>query len=381
MSEVRVNNLSNENSSGGPTISGITTYSSTNFFVPPQGDTASRPTSCPPGSLRFNTDTAKLEYFRGDTIGWAEFEASNDELDGGYRAIFNGGYKPAPANMQDNMDYVTISTLGNAIDFGNTLDPIKGQGATGSRTRFAMFGGTSPGGYQDNVTYVTFASLGNATDTGDLVTACMNSAMGNNIRGIIAGASPYTNTMEYTTIATLGNTTDYGDLTEVKGYVMTCASTTRGLIAGGINNPGYPSINTIEYTTIMTTGNSLEFGDLGTADTAYEGAGFSNATRGFFAAGYRGNYSNSISFVNIASKGNSEDWGDLSNMNGTGKYSGSSPTRGVIAGGYYHPATPYSNTIEYVTLTSQGNSQEFGDMTNSIRSLTDAGGSNGHGGL
>ena len=72
MSEVRVNNLSNENSSGGPTISGITTYSSTNFFVPPQGDTASRPTSCPPGSLRFNTDTAHLEYYRGDTIGWQE---------------------------------------------------------------------------------------------------------------------------------------------------------------------------------------------------------------------------------------------------------------------------------------------------------------------
>ena len=64
MSEVRVNNLSNENNTGGPTISGITTYSSTNFFVPPQGDTASRPQSCPNGSLRFNTDTKHLEYYR-----------------------------------------------------------------------------------------------------------------------------------------------------------------------------------------------------------------------------------------------------------------------------------------------------------------------------
>ena len=53
MSEVRVNNLSNENSSGGPTISGITTFSGTNFLVPPQGDTASRPQDCPPGSFRF----------------------------------------------------------------------------------------------------------------------------------------------------------------------------------------------------------------------------------------------------------------------------------------------------------------------------------------
>ena len=44
MSEVRVNNLSNENLSGGPpTISGITTFSGTYLFTPPQGDTASRP--------------------------------------------------------------------------------------------------------------------------------------------------------------------------------------------------------------------------------------------------------------------------------------------------------------------------------------------------
>ena len=69
MSEVRVNNLSNENNTGGPTISGTTTFSGTHFFVPPQGDTASRPQSCPPGSLRFNTDTAKLEYYKGDTLG------------------------------------------------------------------------------------------------------------------------------------------------------------------------------------------------------------------------------------------------------------------------------------------------------------------------
>ena len=75
MSEVRVNNLSNENNTGGPTISGITTYSGRHFFVPPQGDTASRPSDCEPGSLRFNTDTAHLEYFRGNTIGWVEIEA------------------------------------------------------------------------------------------------------------------------------------------------------------------------------------------------------------------------------------------------------------------------------------------------------------------
>jgi hypothetical protein len=43
MSEIRVNNLSNESSTGGPTITGITTFSGTNYFVPPVGNTAQRP--------------------------------------------------------------------------------------------------------------------------------------------------------------------------------------------------------------------------------------------------------------------------------------------------------------------------------------------------
>ena len=83
MSEIRVNNLSNESSTGGPTISGITTFSGTNFFVPPVGNTAQRPQDPQKGALRFNTDTKHLEYFRGDTIGWSEVEASHGQLGGG----------------------------------------------------------------------------------------------------------------------------------------------------------------------------------------------------------------------------------------------------------------------------------------------------------
>ena len=83
MSEARVNTLSNESNTGGPTISGITTFSSPYFFVPPVGDTAQRPDNPQKGALRFNTDTAHLEYFRGDTIGWVEVEASNPEIGGG----------------------------------------------------------------------------------------------------------------------------------------------------------------------------------------------------------------------------------------------------------------------------------------------------------
>ena len=124
MSEVRVNNLSNENNTGGPTISGITTYSGRHFFVPPSGTTAERPSDCEPGSLRFNTDTTKLEYFRGDGIGWVEIEASTDELGGGTgsnlgfgtRGIVNLAYSPG---IDNRIDFITIPTLGNSQDFGD----------------------------------------------------------------------------------------------------------------------------------------------------------------------------------------------------------------------------------------------------------------------
>ena len=45
--------------------------------------TAERPSDCDPGSIRFNTDTANLEYFRGKTIGWSQFELVNPNLGGG----------------------------------------------------------------------------------------------------------------------------------------------------------------------------------------------------------------------------------------------------------------------------------------------------------
>ena len=51
------------------------------------------------GSIRFNTDTANLEYFRGKTIGWSQFELVNPNLGGGtgsntglgVRGLFGGG--------------------------------------------------------------------------------------------------------------------------------------------------------------------------------------------------------------------------------------------------------------------------------------------------
>jgi hypothetical protein len=57
---------------------GLRLFLGRTYFVPPKGTTAERPSNCPPGSIRFNTDSAHLEYFDG--LQWLELEAFNVEL-------------------------------------------------------------------------------------------------------------------------------------------------------------------------------------------------------------------------------------------------------------------------------------------------------------
>jgi len=398
MSEVRVNNLSNENNTGGPTISGITTYSGTNFFVPPVGDTASRPQSCPDGSLRFNTDSAKLEYYRGDTIGWQEIEAEDVEIGGaassgsidgkGTRAIFAGGYI-APGPCFNNTDAVTVETLGNTIDFNNLTAGVTGGYTLGNSTRSVYAGGrlsTTPGGSATNqIQFCTFSTQNDYSDSGgDLSSSrAFGAGLCNEIRGLFAGnAVPYENLIEYVTISALGNAVDFGDLSNKNGYAYGLSSTTRGIIAGGlrVSSPDTASYDNIEFVTITSTGNTTDFGDLNY--DKYEGGAGASATRGLIMAGYGPNYTSRIEFITMATTGNSVHFGDLTNLNGVGKYSASSKTRAVVGGGYSYPQADYSNVLEFVNIATLGNGQDFGDFINFGRRANSFNNScNGHGGL
>ena len=379
MSEVRVNNLSNENNTGGPTISGITTYSGRHFFVPPQGDTASRPSDCEPGSLRFNTDTAHLEYFRGDTIGWVEIEASSHEIGGGTGSNVGTGTRGFNAGRhvyEDNIEFITISTLGDSQDFGNLSHGRFSSGnlvGTDSRMVFA-------GGYYNNIIdFWTVQSLGNATDFGDLTTPRQQmSGCNDKIRGIWAGGRGpghgSENTMDYVTIQTTGNAVDFGDFAAEKTTPASCSSSTRG-----IWNYDTGPANEMVFVNIRSTGNTTTFGDgYGSRDMH---GGQSSSTRGMWAGGYSN--TNTIAYITMATTGNTTDFGDLTQ----GRYSFnsmSSPTRCVHgAGSYYsHPSFIRPNTMDYVQIATTGNAVDFGDMA----MMTDvtgntAAGSNGHGGV
>ena len=195
------------------------------------------PLTVTPGALRFNTDSAKLEYF--DSLQWLEMEAFNNELGGGTgsntglgnRGVFGGGYAPGD---QNTIDFITISTLGNAQDFGDLSTSKRQGGACSSSIRGIFAGGLTPTPSNLNVIeFVTIASTGDAIDFGDLTQARMSvSGLSNQTRGVFTGgyiAPAGVNTIDFITISTIGNASDFGDLSQLKGYTGACSDAHGGL--------------------------------------------------------------------------------------------------------------------------------------------------------
>ena len=76
-----------------------------------------------------------------------------------------------------------------------------------------MQGGLTPG-YNNTIDYITMASTGDAVDFGDTGSGQQGStSTSNSTRGVFTpGTNSNGNTLEYLTIATTGNSSDFGDL-------------------------------------------------------------------------------------------------------------------------------------------------------------------------
>lgn len=293
------------------------------------------------------------------------------------RGLFGGGF--AAGDEVNVIDYVTISTTGNATDFGDLTAAKSLPGACASVTR-AVWAGGADGNNTTVATmlYVTIASTGNSSSFGNLIEArrglsgCNSATRGVFSSGLNSDLSPsQRNTIDYITIASAGNATDFGDLTIQTYETASCSSPTRGICAGGFPSSGVT--NVINYITIATTGNGIDFGDLTVARRNLSGC--SSSTRGVFGGGSTGSDSNVIDYITIATAGNATDFGDLYiGIRLTG--SCSSSTRGLFAGGLWAIT---SSQIDYVTIASTGNSATFGNLTAARYGL--AGCSSGNGGL
>ena len=345
------------------------------------------------GAIRFNTDSSQMEIYDGNQ--WTGILATSSELEtGATRALFGGGNTPTYFN---NIQYVSISSTGDAVDFGDLNTKGNAQIPVSSRTRGLFCGAFRPAGggssgspyVSDNkIEFVTFASTGlDASNFGDLTVARSNHlVMASSTRGVIAGGDVRSNpagtdapvnTIDYITMSSTGDAVDFGDVTDPARNASCGSSPTRGVMMGAQRgSPSTSNSNTIEYITISTLGNTSDFGDTTTADASASGI-ISNAVRAVrFTASYAPNTDDVIDFVTIATLGDSKDFGDLNHISMNGASGCASPTRAIAGGGF---DGGIAEEIDYVQIMSTGNAVDFGNLAEA-RSQPGAC-SNGHGGL
>ena len=311
------------------------------------------------GTTKINTPN----YFYLPTGPTEQREPINNNY--GARGILGGGYNGSV--WINSLQYVTIATTGNALDFGDLSSGRPYVDAVSSSTR-GVFGG---GEGNNTMDYITISSTGNAADFGDSTSARRDYAgCSNSTRGLFGGGQG-TNIIDYITIASIGNAVDFGDLSSVRYFLGACASPVRGLFAGGDSGAPF-ALRGIDYVTIASAGNSQTFGGLTNSRSTIRGC--SNSIRGVFSGGYTlPGSSNTIDYVNISSTGTATDFGDMTTARGiTSAFSSS--LRGLFTN--WTPSTGVS-AIDYINITSTSNALDFGDTITQAQ----GGCSNGHGGL
>ena len=333
----------------------------------------------PAGSIRFNSDSSKMEIYNGEQW-WDIDSTSPDQQTGGTRGVFGGGEAPTKTNV---IQFVNVDTNGDTVDFGDATQQLSEHTALSNRTRGLLCGaitGDQPTDYVNNIDFITISSKGNASDFGDMVhTIGQRAACANSTRGIIAGGiygSQQQLHVDYITITQTGNAVDFGDLASRVNGQTSIANSTRAIIAGGYESPAGAFTDRIQYFTISTLGDSTDFGNL-TAAKRY-GAPIANAVRGVYAGGQNPSNLQTIDFITISTTGDAADFGDLTNATNFGNQAGvASPVRGLFAGGIVGPAR--TDAMTFIQTMTTGNSQEFGDLLAANGNV--AGMSNGHGGL
>ena len=263
-----------------------------------------------------------------------------------------------------------VSTFSGGSGVQIPSGPTEFRKSDGSgRGRGIVAGGITPSN-QTTIDVLEIATLGDSTDFGDLSygravkdVGCSSATRALFGGGYIVGSGD-SNVIDFVVISSGGGANDFGNLNvaTLRDGGKVCNST-RGIWAGGqvipSTSPG--TVNIIQFVTMATTGDASNFGDL-TKDRR-DAYGVQSSTRGVFA-GQETKFPTSaavniLDFITIATTGNAQDFGDMLESGNT-TASGSSSTRGIYAGG---GENGNSNTISFITIATKGNAENFGDLT------------------
>ena len=155
----------------------------------------------------------------GDFVDFGDLSQTTQSCGGcssPVRGIIMGGHDGS--NRINTIDHITISTLGNSTDFGDLLSSkTPNQAVMSNAVRGLGFGGGAPGpvaGNNNTIEFITIATLGNSIDFGD------STANGGDRAGCSSptraicnlGANASDTAVDYVQIMSTGNARDFGDL-------------------------------------------------------------------------------------------------------------------------------------------------------------------------
>ena len=227
------------------------------------------------------------------------------------RAVWGGGGTPSKVAT---IDYVTISTKGNASSFGSRTESTDELDGVSNRTRALFAGGYStggnPSGYHNRIDFVTIATTGNAIDFCDLVGkrsgSSGNRGCSDGVRGFfMASHRPDTTNemIEVIQMASKGNAVDWGDRVNYGGTNATWVNNHTTALGGGGG-------------TVITKWNMASGGDATIfgyyPSNTNMAAGMGDSTRAIWGgASAPAPASNIMQYVQYASEGQAADFGDM----------------------------------------------------------------------
>lgn len=237
------------------------------------------------------------------------------------RGIFGGG-----VGFVNIIEYITISSPGNPVDFGDLINLITGSaGLSNASNDRGVFGGGRLTGntFVISIDYVTISSEGNAADFGDFSSIARDQfdglSNGTNERGVFPGGrdgfgADVIANINFITISTPGNAGGFGSLDTARRSTAAISNDTneRGVIIGGIKTSSV-LVDELDYITISAAGNSTTFGILSADNQSPAGVSNGVNERGVSCGGMIvGNVSiNTLEYITISSVGNALDFGDM----------------------------------------------------------------------
>ena len=226
------------------------------------------------------------------------------------------------------------------------------------------------------------AQQSDATDFGDLVdTVRSTTGVSNSVRVTFAGGlddPTLHNDIQTVLFASNGGTIDFGTLTAARSHTSGIANSVRAVIGGG-EEPS--KVNKMDFFNLATGQDAQDFGDLSGTRSSITPTG--DTTRGVFMGGEPG-FTNIMEYVTISTTGNTSNFGDLSSRAKRSGGSSSNCVRGFYFGGSND--SPASNTTyndcDSIIIATTGDSIDFGDLHTTTHGFACTGViSNGHGGL